>query len=512
MIPNRRLLRKGLRRPAPVLLASLFVLATTMLAAADSIPAQAVQLRDGSILVGEIQHPDGEGFTLQRTDNGGILQLRWSHLTESSARLLKSANNLLAEGVAEVTVRADVLRFVGATGQIEERMGRISNETPTHIEIRRKGIVTPVRRKSIRGQSERQVTPFEIFTKDEYYADQLASAAPGEDADKHMALGEHLMQIRDYEHAKIHFDKAKALGGGRQKAILDERIVHLALLQSASKEQELLDEIRTETNRGRFQSAGEKIEAFKKEFPQTKLRAEFDRNVENYTNVRKKDLTQQVAARWYKQVDILAGAKARAKPTLAEAKRYAEREMGKEIRDQIAQSLGTTVDEVEQLWQNRNAVRGAGSSQRYYYSVGSWLLGAKEILVGTKQGEVEKKDAEREQRTDEQKKLDDDVKRIQEAMRRANAQRNASRNPNAEKKETPEEWWADASPQARDTWIKAYYAEFSGDMERTDAFLEDCKPCGGSGRIAAQGSTTATQLTECGTCKGTRFQRNIRAR
>ena len=79
--------------------------------------SQAVQLRDGSILVGEIQDASGEGFTLLRTDNGGVLKLRWNHLTESSAKVHRAAWDLLntedeevaawctGAGLADVSVR-----------------------------------------------------------------------------------------------------------------------------------------------------------------------------------------------------------------------------------------------------------------------------------------------------------------------------------------------------------------------------------------------------------------------
>ncbi len=90
-------------------------LAAGLVLAAGTLSAQSVQLRDGSILVGEIQNADGEGFTLQRTDNGGMLKLRWNHLTESSAKLHRTTYGLLNTEDEEVTVRADVVSYASST-------------------------------------------------------------------------------------------------------------------------------------------------------------------------------------------------------------------------------------------------------------------------------------------------------------------------------------------------------------------------------------------------------------
>ena len=81
------------------------------------VTAQSVQLSDGSILVGQIQEANGEGFTLLRTDNGGVLKLRWNHLTASSAKLHRGTWGLLNTKDAEVTVRADVVRYESSTGK-----------------------------------------------------------------------------------------------------------------------------------------------------------------------------------------------------------------------------------------------------------------------------------------------------------------------------------------------------------------------------------------------------------
>lgn len=490
------------------LVASLIVIAT-------SLPAQAVQLRDGSILVGEIQDPDGEGFTLLRTDNGGILKLRWSHLSQSSAKLIKTGYGLLDQENEEILVRADVLIYENSSGRKVEAVGRISKQDAQFLYVRKRGNFTPVPRKRIRGKSQRQVPPNEIFTTDEYYNDLLAAHTPGEDADKHIELGNLLMRVRDYDHAQQHLDKASSLGGGRQPHVLAEQIKRLQFFKTAREEQGILDAIRTNTNRGQFTMAAKKIAEFKEKFADSKLIGDLGKLERRYREVRKKKLVWDVTRLWYKYVGIFGQRKAaESKLTLAMAKQYAERAMGKEIRAQIAGSLEIETDEVERLWSERTKVKGATQGQRYYFSVGSWLLGPQAVIKDTKQGKVEAA-AKASAQSENDKKVAEGVKRIQEALKRnrERMRRRASQGKQGEKKEvTPEDWWAQADRHARTTWLKAYYAEFSGDMVIVGAYVSPCTNCAASGKVASTASVGASQFQDCPVCRATRFRRDIRAK
>ena len=63
------------------------LLSLLFLAAAPA--AQSIQLRDGSVLVGEIQDVSAEGMTFHRLDTGGMLDLRWEDLSSESAVRIK---------------------------------------------------------------------------------------------------------------------------------------------------------------------------------------------------------------------------------------------------------------------------------------------------------------------------------------------------------------------------------------------------------------------------------------
>ncbi len=77
---------------------------------------------------------------------------------------------------------------------------------------------------------------------------------------------------------------------------------------------------------------------------------------------------------------------------------------------------------------------------------------------------------------------------------------------------TPEDWWKDADRNAKTSWLKAYYGEFSGDMSMINAYVSPCSTCGASGKISSEGSTGQVQLSDCPTCHTTRFKRDFRAK
>src|SRR5512134_1005767 len=88
-------------------------------------PAQAVQLKTGELLMGEVEEPTDEGLTLKRFDNGGTLRLRWDQLSPASSERLKQLFSLSVDDETEVLVDADIIEYVLPTGGLERAVGRI---------------------------------------------------------------------------------------------------------------------------------------------------------------------------------------------------------------------------------------------------------------------------------------------------------------------------------------------------------------------------------------------------
>lgn len=483
-----------------------------MLAAAA--PAQTLQLRDGTLLVGKVQEATGNQLVFKRIDNGGILRLRWDQLTKASADTIKAREGLLVESDEVITVTADVLRIAPGGIAPKEIVGRIIGEDDKSIIIRSRGSTLPVLRSTIKGRSQRQVAPSEIFTTDEYYLDLSQQMNPGDDADKHIQLADKLLKVRDYKHAELHLLKAKELGGGRQPELLDAKLQHLTLLKESAAERQLLDEIRTWQNRGDFKRAVAKLEEFKQRFPQTKLQGDLEQTESRLMKIREHHYVVQVTRLWYRTIDWVAKRKAAERNlSLADARSYCEREMGKEIRERVAKKLELELDEVDKMWGSRTKHSGAAATEQYYYGVASWVLGEEALIKGTKQAEAEEKAKEEEDKKSSKrdKELERLRKRIQEAIRRARQGGGGAAN-NAKKEVTPDSWWAEAPRAVRLSFLRAYYVENAGDLEVVNAYVDACKNCGGRGRLQETSTTGKPRLVKCGVCHGTRFKRRIRAR
>jgi len=475
-------------------------------------PAQTLQLRDGTLMVGKVQEATGTRLVFTRIDTGGTLRLRWDQLTKASADRLKARAGLLVESEEIITVTADVLQFSPGGIGAREIVGRIVGEDDKSITMRRRGSTVPVLRSTIKGRSQREVPPSEIFTTDEYYLDLSQQMAPENNADKHILLADKLLKVRDYGHAELHMLKAKELGGGRQPQLLAAKLTHLTLLKESAAEQQLLDEIRTWQNRGNFKRAMAKLGEFKQRFPETKLQGDLERTESRLLKTREHHYVVKVARLWYRTIVRLGKRKAGERDlSLADGRSYCERDMGKEIREHIAKTLELEVEEVETMWANRLKHSGAADAEQYYYGVGSWVLGDDAIIKDTKQAKAQAQDEKEKKKSEKDQEMERLRKRIQEAIRRARRAGPAAAG-NQKKEITPDSWWEQAPRDVRLSFLKAYYVEHSGDLEIVNAYVDNCPNCGGRGRLQEQMATGAPRLVKCSVCHGTRFKRRIRGK
>ena len=179
--------------------------------------------------------------------------------------------------------------------------------------------------------------------------------------------------------------------------------------------------------------------------------------------------------------------------------------MGKDIRTRVQKVLEIELDEVEDLWSRRLA-EGQRKPRplRYSFGVGSWTLGQAAILKDT----TAQKQAASNQ-SEGNKEVERMVERIRKAQERA--RRALQSQGGGEKESTPETWWDDASRDEKKVWLRAYYAEFGGDLVIVNAHLNACVTCAGEGRLTVFGQSGKAQKVECPTCHTTRFRRWIRA-
>jgi hypothetical protein len=479
-----------------------------LLGGAAPVAGQVIQLKSGETLVGKIlDAPHEDGLTFQRLDTGGVLDLRWEHLSVESAGRIRAMAGLSTDDLSEVTVPAVAIRYEIGGGGMDRIVGRIVGESDSQITVRRLGVDFPIQRSAIKEHRTVEVPAREVYSPSEFYSEKLAELAPGDDADKHILLGDLMMRVGDFEHAALHYDSAAKLGGGKQKNTLEGKIKRLERFKTAAAESLELEKIRTLLARRDFEKGVAAIEAFKEKFPAGKLQDEFARLQRRFEKARQQHLVDQVVSMWYRTIAALARSKAgEASLGFEAARAYAEEQMGQDIRSRVQKALDLAPEVVEEMWAARLEERSAPRPERYHYGLGSWTLGAETITKNTTQAKAESE----EEKSDADQRMERLVKRIKEAQERARRAQ-AQQSGRGEQEDTPEQWWEDASIDERTQWLRAYYAEHGGDLVVKAAFLDGCLTCGATGRLTIYGQSGEAEQAKCPTCRGTRFKRWVRA-
>ena len=130
--------------------------------------------------------------------------------------------------------------------------------------------------------------------------------------------------------------------------------------------------------------------------------------------------------------------------------------------------------EVKALWTDRAKYPKGKQTEHFSYGIGSWLLGEQGVLKDTKQGKEQAKDAA------ESAQQKDELARIAKALREASERRRAAvqgAQGGGQKEQTDQDWWESASRAERTSWLRAYYAEFGGQLTVTYAFTQPCVTC-----------------------------------
>jgi hypothetical protein len=491
-------------------------LRTVVLAAAcllaPGLPSQSLQFADGKVLLAHVEDADGQGLRVRRLDNGGLLDLRWDQLSAASALAIKRRFDLAGDAQDEVLMRADEIEYL-QNGSKQTLIGKVTDRTPEQLIVQAKGIQYRVPRADLRTIRPVDVPVMQVLTKDEFYGLKSAELQPGDSADKHMLFADQLLKVRDYEHAAEHLAKAKELGNSADPQRLESMLQRLQRYKEAAKERELLDQIqacRSRAQLGDFEKGTRLIEQFAKDFPQSKLKVDFEQEKKRFADARVRFLSQQVADQWRNAIRVVADKKAAEETaTLQAARDYAENKMTDDIVARLQQQFRIDAAEIKQLWADRARFPVGKRAEHFAYGIGSWILGEQGILKGTEAGKQRDK-----QQPAAPEGNDRDVERLAKLFRQAMERRRAAvqgSGGGAQQEQTDEDWWAQASRAERTGWLRAYYAEFGGQLVVTFQTVSPCISCYGEGSTPDMGPDGKMTRQKCFLCQGTKWLRSFRA-
>jgi hypothetical protein len=477
-----------------------------------ALRSQSLQLVDGKTMLASVEDASGDGLRVRRLDNGGVLDLRWDHLTPECALRIKQAFSLAGEEQTELTVKVCEVRYT-LNGSPQTLIGKLVDDSGPIWILQAKGTPYKIPRNDVERKRDIEVPVGQVFTKEEYYSVQLQERAPGDNADKHMLFAEDLMKARDYGHALEHLNKAKELANSKDPARLDERLEKVKLYMAAQKERDIIDQIQVARSRGAqadFENGTKLVTQFEKEYPQSKLKAEFEAEKKRFADARTRFMSQAVAQAWRTGIQTLAEKK-QLEPgiTVAAAKQYAEQKMSDDIAALVAARFKIDTAEVKTLWADRAKFPKGKQTEHFSYGIGSWLLGEQGVLKDTKQGKEQAKEAaESAQQKDELARI---AKALREASERRRAAMQSAQGGGGQKEQTDQEWWETASRAERTSWLRAYYAEFGGQLTVTYAFTQPCVTCFGQGSISEMGQGGKVEKVKCYLCHGTKWLRTFTA-
>lgn len=480
--------------------------------ACPTLTAQSVQLSDGRMLLATVEEADGEGLRVRRLDNGGVLELRWDHLSTASQTKWKQKFDLMGNTQDEIMVNADEVIYLN-NGTRQSIIGHITDASGDPLVVTVKGVPYRVARNNLQRAHKVEVPATQVYTKDEFYAVYVAKHSPGDNANKHMLLAEDLIKFRDYDRAAEHLDKAVELDNASDKAKLTTLIDRLKRFKAAAKELGVIEQIQISRSRGTqktFIKGVELIKQFETDYPSSKLKNEFEREKARFEQARTRYFTQKVADQWRRNIRTVAEKTVGKEGfTLQAAKDFAENEMTKAIVARLEKTLELEGTEIEEMWANRANYSTGKRTENFTYGIGSWVLGEKDILKDTAvQKSLDKQAGQKREPAGK----DRDIERFAKLLRQAMERRRSATQAGTEKKElTPDGWWDDASRQERVNWLRAYYAEFSGQLVVRYASVQQCISCYGEGTTPEVNQAGKPVRSKCFLCQGTKWLRSFKA-
>lgn len=499
------MLREPMRRGL-LLSAVLLLLLTTLC-------AQNVQMSDGRILLATVENADADGLRVRRLDNGGSLDLRWDQLSTASAMSIKRAHNLVGDVEAEPTVRADEVEY-SFQGTKMVIVGRIVETDAQRMIVQKRGVPYPVRRADLRAVRKVDAPVSQVLTKDEYYTQLLVEMPPGDEADRHIRIAELLILVRDYGHAGDHLQKARELGNSRNPQLLTRLSTMLERYKEAEKELGLLEQIQAAIASAKpadFERGAKLIAQYDKDFPQKKLKAEFESEKKRFTEVRTRTLSQLVASEFRRAIAAVAEKKIdEPGTTLDTIREYAQGKMTDDIIARLATQMKLDAEEVKALWAQRERYPVGKRAESFDYGIGSWVLGEQAIGKGT-DPKAAGKPAANEEPTAGDRESERFRKAVQDAIRNRQRAIQQAGGGEGQEEQTEEGWWQSASRLERVSWARAFYAEFGGQLVLRTAYVEPCMSCYGAGNTLTLLGNGKPVRNKCQLCHGLKYTRNFKA-
>ncbi len=476
--------------------------------ALEATALEIVRLRDGTLVHGEIvEFDEATGFTLLRVDNGGLLTLRWNHLSAEEARRIKVSRGFTGEEVELYEV--DVVQLLMKNGTFET--GALVEGGPRDVfTLRRRSGVDEFPKRYVQSVESARAEGLAIFSPDELYLRILTEQGTPTTAAEHLDVAVTCEGARLYARAREHYRATRDTDPEYRPDLLASRLERVDIRIEEAAATALLDELRQRLYRRQFDTAEELAARFREEFPASRQLGDLADLQQQIAERRREFHAGRIISDYFSFLNAGLSRIARNDDmTLGAAMELVEEGLHEELVTKLSRSYGVDEEIIQELWDTR---RG-GSLRSSSYGSGTFILGPDKALkwkLGRHGADEDEEDA------DDLDPEDEDLEsRIEEVLRRRREQaqsRQSSARANRGLESvglSPDEWWAATPRDDRQRWLSAYFAEFSGQLDIERAKPVPCRTCRADGFVEIINDRNEVERVTCPTGKGLRYERLV---
>ncbi|MFT7463237.1 MAG: hypothetical protein ACI9EF_001581 [Pseudohongiellaceae bacterium] len=481
-----------------------------LLLIATPVRAEIIQLRDGTLVHGEIvSFDEGVGITVERVDTGGVLSLAWAHLPASEVRRLKASRGFTGEDAELYTVQVTHLLLRNGTTETGLRVDSAGDDT---IALQRRGHVDSFPKGQISAVQTGRVEGRLVLTPDELYLRLIDEVGQASDAPSHFALAVACEGAGLLELAQGHYLTTGTLDSQLKVELIRSKLAWLEIKIEDAAETEALGEIRHRLYRKQFALCSELAEAFRLEYPQSRQLGALVELEGDIESTKREFRGQGIVSAYFKRLDRQLTALARDEElTIDVAQEIMETAVHEEIVSGLADEYDMSPETVQELWDAR---RG-GSVRSYNYGTGTFILGKAKALEFGRFDQQGDEQAESLEGSATEEDFDDLVERVKRQRQEQAARRQSSRRGSGSLDDeglSADEWWLVQPLDEKKRWLSAYYAEASQQLRVIEARSRHCRRCDARGYIEGTDQDGAPIQATCPVCKDLKFERLVRCR
>lgn len=413
-------------------------------------------LVDGTILSGEILENDENKIVFRRWDNQGVIEITWENIHIIQRQQLQKKFGWIQTQEVSHTIPGFTF-YLKAGGSIT---GKVLYRQKNIIKIKTKNAILQIPASNILKEEAVDVPMVDVFKPQELYIEICKRYNLGK-ADHHLQLAQFLLQISEWEKAKIHFTKAQEMDTKLkpQAEAMQQKMTELIQEQNRKK---LFQKYQLYKNTQRFGDALKVVEQLKNFVDAQEL----ERYKQEILTLQKEYLRTAVAQQWARKVQQKIANLAYDRNTLlSDVQKYLLQDLDNDVIVDLTKELQINEADVQNYWENRPK----DTLHIHSYQDGTFIVGLKG------------KNSEKTTTNIPALKLE---------------------GWNENRLKTAQEWWDSATSSTRREWMAAFYFENRWEIVRHD--LKSCPNCSGKGT-----QYSMEDIVLCISCHGIKYERIV---